>query len=264
MNALSDTYFQVLRHLRTQYRMKVFVVVNIIQPMIWLLLFTQVFNNLRDLSQIRQVGDITYLQFFAPGVVVMTVIFGTAFSGFGMLRDIDMGILDKMLVTPASRLSIIFSRMLASLVVLALQVVIIFVASIYLVDLYSEGLHVETGVPGILASIGIVGLLGAGYAGLSNGLALVFGRVEALMAVMNFLALPTVFLSSAMMPGEALPRWLDTARHFNPVDYAVVAIRGLVLEGYIWDDLWKSLAVLGAWATAGIVFGVVAFRLRAQ
>lgn len=91
-----------------------------------------------------------------------------------------------------------------------------------------------------------------------------FGRVEALMAVVNFLALPTVFLSSTMMPGEALPGWLDTARHFNPVDYAVVAVRSLVLEGYIWDDLWKSLAVLVAWASAGVIFGMLMFRVRTK
>jgi len=264
MNILRDTWFQLVRHLRTQFRMRVFVVVNIIQPMIWLLLFSQVFGNIRKVPEIQQIGDITYLQFFAPGVVVMTVIFGTAFSGFGMLRDMDMGILSKMLVTPISRLSIVFSRMMSSIVVLTIQVIIIFLAAMYLVSIYDDGLKVETGVIGILMSIGFMALLGLGYAGLSNGLALLFGRAEALMAVMNFLALPTVFLSSAMMPGDALPGWLNTLRHFNPVDYAVVAVRGLVHEGYIWDDLWKSLAVLTAWASGGIIFGVLAFRMRVE
>ncbi|MFO8101196.1 MAG: ABC transporter permease [Dehalococcoidia bacterium] len=260
MNILSDTWYQMVRHLKTQYRMKIFIIVNIIQPMIWLLLFTQVFNRLEDMPQIRELGDVTYLQFFAPGVVVMTVIFGTAFSGFAMLRDMDMGILTKILATPASRMSVVLSRMLSSIVVLLFQAVIIFLAAIYLVDIYTEGLEVETGAPGILASLGFVILLGLGYAGLSNGLALLLGRVETLMAVTNFVALPTVFLSSAMMPGEALPGWLDTVRQFNPVDYTVVAVRSLVLEGYIWDDLWKSLAVLSAWAIAGVAFGTLMFR----
>ncbi len=260
MNILNDTWYQLIRHLKTQYRMKIFIIVNIIQPMIWLLLFTQVFNRLEDMPQIRELGDVTYLQFFAPGVVVMTVIFGTAFSGFAMLRDMDMGILTKILATPASRMSVVLSRMLSSIVVLLFQAVIIFLAAIYLVDIYTEGLEVETGAPGILASLGFVVLLGLGYAGLSNGLALLLGRVETLMAVTNFVALPTVFLSSAMMPGGALPGWLDTVRQFNPVDYTVVAVRSLVLEGYIWDDLWKALAVLSAWAIAGIAFGTLMFR----
>lgn len=260
MNILNDTWYQLIRHLRTQYRMKIFIFVNIVQPMLWLLLFTQVFNRLEDMPQIQEMGDISYLQFFAPGVVVMTVIFGTAFSGFGMLRDMDMGILSKMLATPVSRVSIVLSRMLSTLVVLIIQVAIIFIASIYLVDIYTDGLQVKTGFPGILVAIGFVILLGLGYAGLSNGLALLLGRVETLMAVTNFFALPTVFLSSAMMPGEALPGWLDTARHFNPVDYTIVAVRSLVLEGYIWDDLWKSLAVLSVWAAVGVTFGTLMFR----
>lgn len=264
MNTFSDTWFQLVRHLRTQYRMKIFIVVNIVQPMLWLLLFTQVFNRLQDMPQIKELGDITYLQFFAPGVVVMTVIFGTAFSGFGMLRDMDMGILSKILATPASRLSIVTSRMLSSVVVLVGQVIVIFLVAIFLVGTYDEGLHVETGVPGVLASIGFVILLGLGYAGLSNGLALLLGRVETLMAVTNFFALPTVFLSSAMMPGEALPGWLDTVRHFNPVDYAVVGVRSLVLEGYVWGDLWQSLAVLSGWAAAGIVFGTLMFHRHTE
>ncbi|MFO8009444.1 MAG: ABC transporter permease [Dehalococcoidia bacterium] len=264
MNTLTDTWYQLIRHLKTQYRMKVFIIVNIIQPMIWLLLFTQVFNRLEDMPQIKEIGDITYLQFFAPGVVVMTVIFGTAFSGFAMLRDMDMGILTKILATPASRMSVVLSRMLSSIVVLLFQAVIIFLAAIYLVDLYTEGLKIETGAPGVLASLGFVILLGLGYAGLSNGLALLLGRVETLMAVTNFIALPTVFLSSAFMPGEALPNWLDTVRQFNPVDYAVVAVRGLVLEGYIWSDLWRSLVVLVAWAMAGLTFGTLMFKKHAE
>ncbi len=264
MNILSDTWFLLIRHLRTQFRLKVFMAINIVQPMLWLLLFTQVFKNIRAVPQIQELGDISYLQFFAPGVVVMTVIFGTAASGFGMLRDMDMGILDKMLVTPASRLAIVFSRMMSSITILTGQVIIIFLISIYIVGIYDNGLNVETGFPGILASLGFVILLGLGYAGLSNGLALITGRVETLMAVVNFMTLPTVFMSSAMMPGNALPGWLDTVRHFNPVDYAIVAVRGLVLEGYIWDDLWKSLVVLTAWAAAGVLFGVMAFRKRIE
>lgn len=260
----SDTWYQLIRHLKTQYRMKVFIIVNIVQPMIWLLLFTQVFNRLEDMPQIQQLGDITYLQFFAPGVVVMTVIFGTAFSGFAMLRDMDMGILTKILATPASRMSVPLSRMVSSIVVLIFQAIIIILAAIYLVDIYTEGLVVKTGAPGILVSLVFVVLLGLGYAGLSNGLALLLGRVETLMAVTNFVALPTVFLSSALMPGGALPGWLDTVRQFNPVDYTVVAVRSLFLEGYIWEDLWKSLAVLCAWAAAGIVFGTLMFRRHAE
>ena len=73
-----------------------------------------------------------------------------------------------------------------------------------------------------------------------------------------------MFLSSAMMPPDLLPGWLDTVRQFNPVDYAVVGVRDLILEGYIWSDLWRSLVVLGAWAVAGVTFGTLMFRARGE
>jgi len=67
-----------------------------------------------------------------------------------------------------------------------------------------------------------------------------------------------------MMQAELLPDWLDTIRHFNPVDYAVVAVRSLVLEGYVWADLWHALLILSLWAGAGITFGTRMFRTRAE
>jgi len=255
MNLFTDIWFQVIRHLRTQVRMRIWIFINLFQPIVWLLLFTQVFKSL---STMPGLGNISYLQFFAPGVVVMTVMFGSAWAGFGMLHDIDMGILSKMLATPVTRVSIIASRVIASMMILVVQALIIFIIAVIM------GVNIETGVPGVLFSIIMVSLLGLGFAAFSNGLALLLRRPEPLMGVINFFTLPTMFLSSTMMPSGLLPNWLDTVRHFNPVDYAVVGVRDLVLTGYVWSDLWQSLLVLAAWAGVGIAFGTLMFRARAE
>jgi len=254
MNLLSDVWFQVIRGLRTQFRMKIFILMNIVQPVIWLLLFPQIFKSL---SSMPEIGG-SYLNYLAPGIVVMTVLFGSAWAGMGMLHLIDMGILSKILATPVTRVSIIISNVVASMVVLVMQAIIIFIIAVI------RGLDIATGVPGVLLSLVIVMLLGLGFAAFSNGLALLFKRAEPLMGVINFVAMPTMFLSSIMMPPELLPGWLDTVRQFNPVDYAVVGVRGLVLEGYVWSDLWLSLVILAAWAAAGITFGTLMFRARAE
>jgi len=254
MDFLSDTWFQIGRHLRTQVRMKIWIFMNLFQPILWLLLFTQVFKSL---SNQPAIGD-SYLQFFAPGVVVMTVMFGSAWTGMGMLQDIDMGILSKMLATPVTRVSIITSRIIASMTMLVVQALIIFTLAVIM------GVTIATGFPGVLFSIVIVSLLGLGFAAFSNGLALLFKRPEPLMGIINFVSLPMMFLSSTMMPSELLPSWLDTMRRFNPVDYAVVGVRDLVSEGYIWSDLWLSIVVLAAWALVGIGFGTRMFRARAE
>ena len=255
MNLLADTWFQVGRHLRAQLRIPVFIFVSIVQPVVWLVLFTQVFKSL---STMPGLGGLSYLQFFAPGVIVMTVMFGSAWAGFGMLRDIDMGILSKMLATPVTRASIIMSRVIASMVVLIIQALIIFIIAVIM------GVDLATGVPGVLVTIFLICLLGLGFAAFSNGLALLFKREEPLMGVITMATLPIMFLSSTMMPADLLPGWLDTVRHFNPVDYAVVGVRGLVLHGYIWSDLWRSVAVLLGWAAAGIAFGTFMFRAKAE
>jgi len=255
MNLLADTWFQVGRHLRAQLRIPVFIFVSIVQPVVWLVLFTQVFKSL---STMPGLGGLSYLQFFAPGVIVMTVMFGSAWAGFGMLRDIDMGILSKMLATPVTRASIIMSRVIASMVVLIIQALIIFTIAVIM------GVDLATGVPGVLITIFLICLLGLGFAAFSNGLALLFKREEPLIGVITMATLPIMFLSSVMMPADLLPGWLDTVRHFNPVDYAVVGVRDLVLSGYIWSDLWRSVVVLFGWAAAGIAFGALMFRAKAE
>ncbi len=255
MNLLADTWYQTVRDLRSRFRMPVWIFLSLFQPILWLLLFTQIFGSL---SMLPQLGGVSYLQFFAPGVVVMTVIFGAAWAGMGMLQDMDMGILSKMLATPVTRPSIIMGRVLSAMVMLVIQALIIFVIAVIM------GVKLATGVPGVLLSILIISLLGLGLAAFSNGLALFFRRQEPLIAAINFIALPTVFLSSTMMPGELLPAWLNTLRQFNPVDYAVVGVRELVLQAYVWSDLWRSLLVLLAWSIVGIVFGALMFRSRAE
>lgn len=254
MDFLSDVWFQFIRHIRNQIRMRVWIFIQLIQPIVWLLLFPQIFKSVSDLPGIG--GD--YLQFLAPGVVVMTVLFGSAWAGMGMIYDIDMGILSKMLATPVTRVSIVASRVLASMAVLAIQALIIFTIAVIM------GVDIVTGFPGVLLAIVLICLLGLGFAAFSNGLAILLRRPEPLMGVINLIALPTVFLSSTMMPGDLLPDWLDTVRKFNPVDYAVVGVRGVVMTGYVWSELWRSLLVLAAWAAAGLAFGTLAFRRRAE
>jgi ABC-2 type transport system permease protein len=255
MNALADTWYQSVRHLRTQVRMPVWIFVNLFQPIVWLVLFTQVFKSL---SNMPGLGGVSYLTFLAPGIVVMTVMFGSAWAGMGLLRDIDMGILSKMMATPVSRLSIMMSRVIASMVVLVVQALIILLIAVIM------GVDIVTGVPGVLLAILIVSLLGLGFAAFSNGLAISLKRMEPLIGIINFVTLPTIFLSSTMMAPDLLPDWLDTVRHFNPVDYAVVGVRDLVLTGYVWSDLWRSFAVLSAWAVAGALFGLLMFRSKAE
>lgn len=255
MNLLTDTWHITLRDLRARIRMPVFIFMSLFQPILWLVLFTQIFKSLGGMPGI---GGSSYLQFFAPGVLVMTVLFSSAFSGFGMLWDMDTGVLSKMLATPVTRVSIIAGRVIATVVVLLIQALIIIILALIM------GVHVATGVPGVLFAFFLLALLGLGFSAFSNGLALLLKRQENVMAVTNLLTMPLMFLSSLMMPAALLPGWLNTVRQINPVDYAIVGVRDLIVTGYIWDDLWLSIVVLAALAVVGIAFGTFMFRVRAE
>lgn len=251
---LTDTWHQIIRHVRTELRIPIWIVVNLSQPILWLILFTNIFQNTFALAM----PGISYLQIFAPSVVVMTVMFGSSWAGMTMLEDIQMGILSKMLATPVSRTSIIMSRVVGSMVMLVIQALIIFFIALIM------GLNIVTGVGGVLFTIFLLILLGMGFSAFSNGLALIFQRQETLIAVINFVSLPVLFLTSAYVPSQLLPRWLDILRQGNPVEYAVVGVRSLVNDGWIWDDIWKALVVLGLWAVIGITFGALLFRKKAE
>jgi len=255
MKIISDTWYITLRDLRARIRMPVFIFMTLFQPILWLVLFTQIFKSLGGMLG---PGGGSYLQFFAPGVLVMTVLFGSAFSGFGMLMDMDMGILSKMLATPVTRISVIAGRVIATVVVLLIQALIIIILALIM------GVHFKTGVPGVLFTFFLLSLLGLGFAAFSNGLALLLKRQETVMAVTNLLTMPLMFLSSLMMPAALLPGWLNTVRQINPIDYAVVGARDLISNGYIWHDLWLSMVVLAALAVAGVAFGTLMFRTRAE
>lgn len=254
MNIITDTWYIILRDLRARIRMPVFIFMSLFQPILWLVLFTQIFKSLGGLPGI---GGSSYLQFFAPGVLVMTVLFSSVFSGFGMLWDMDTGVLSKMLATPVTRVSIIAGRVIATVVVLMIQALIIIILALIM------GVHLATGVPGVLFAFFLLALLGLGFSAFSNGLALLLKRQENVMAVTNMLTMPLMFLSSLMMPAALLPGWLNTVRQLNPVDYAIVGVRDLIVTGYVWSDLWLSLVVLAALAVVGITFGTLMFRARA-
>ena len=235
--------------------MPVFIFMTLFQPILWLVLFTQIFKSLGGMLG---PGGSSYLQFFAPGVLVMMALFGSAFAGFGMLMDMDTGVLSKMLATPVTRVSIITGRVLASTIVILIQALIIVIVSLIM------GVHIATGVPGVLFVFFLIALLGLGFAAFSNGLALLLKRQETVMAVTNLLTMPLMFLSSMMMPSQLLPGWLNTVRHINPVDYAIVGVRDLISNGYVWHDLWLTLVVLAAMAVVGTAFGTLMFRARAE
>lgn len=234
---------------RRALRNPLFVVLAIAQPALWVLLFSQLFRALDQLPGFEGRG---YLPFLTPGIAVMTALFSSAYSGLGMLRDIDQGVVARLLTTPAAPAALVSSRV----VLAGLQVMV--QASIILALAASLGALPGGGVVGLMVLLLAAALLAAALAAISNALALATRRHEAVLATMNFIVLPMTFLSSMLMTPELMPGWIRTVAAINPVDWAVSAGRAGFegrLDGAVLAHLVQlSLFALVCSALAGLAF----------
>ncbi len=247
MEFLRDTWHLFLRLIRATMRMPVFVIISIVQPVLWVLLFGQLFKSV---TTIPGFGASSYVQFLAPGISIMTALFGAAYSGMGLLADIDRGVLDRLLATPVSRGALIAGRILHASVQVVVQAAIILLVAFLL------GARPHGGLPGVLAVFLSASLLGAAFAGFSNALALIARRQELVIAAMNFVVLPSTFLSSMIMSRNLMPGWIRGVSRFNPVNWAVTAARD-GFEGRASSEMLLCLALLAGFA---LICGFLATR----
>jgi ABC-2 type transport system permease protein len=247
MEFLRDTWHLFLRLIRATMRMPVFVIISIVQPVLWVLLFGQLFKSV---TTIPGFGASSYVQFLAPGISIMTALFGAAYSGMGLLADIDRGVLDRLLATPVSRGALIAGRILHASVQVVVQAAIILLVAFLL------GARPHGGLPGVLAVFLSASLLGAAFAGFSNALALIARRQELVIAAMNFVVLPSTFLSSMIMSRNLMPGWIRGVSRFNPVNWAVTAARD-GFEGRAPSEMLLCLSLLAAFA---LICGFLATR----
>ena len=247
MSVLRDTWFMTLRQARNLLREPIWIVLLLVQPMVWLVLYGQLFRNVTRLGGF---GTGSYITFLAPAIVVMNAFFGATWSGMSMIYDLDHKVVERFLATPASRISLVMSQIVRSALTAAIQAVVILVVSVAL------GVHIHTGLAGWLTIIVAAILVNSAFAGVSQAIALLTRREATMIAVANFIGLPLLFLSTTMIARPQMPQWMQTVAKFNPVDWGVRAAREVVLPNTAWSTVgWYLLllfalsAVTAGWAT---------------
>src|SRR3954453_18842446 len=153
MKLLRDTDVIFRRSMRLSLRNPVWVVLGLVQPVLYLALFGPL---LEPIARVRGFPDGDAWQIFVPGLLVQLGLFGAAFVGFGLVAELRAGVVERMRVTPASRMSLVLGRVLRDVVVLVVQAVLL-VATAYLFGLRASA-------AGIVLGIAVVGLLGAAFA----------------------------------------------------------------------------------------------------
>lgn len=251
MKALRDTRHMTVRHLMALWRQPWWIAVSLVQPVIWLLLFGALFKSVTDIPGF---GSTNYIQFLAPGVVVMTAFFGAGWTGMPVIDDINRGVVDRFLVSPVRRSSLISGRLASSALTTAIQSVIIVVLALIV------GASFSNSVPGVVVLIGVSVLLGSAFGCLSIGLALLVRREETLIATIQFLLLPLSFLSVTFMQKSLMPDWMQTVSKFNPLNWAVEAGRDAVDPSADWGAIAGKTGLLVAFLCLCGFFAVRAFR----
>jgi ABC-2 type transport system permease protein len=251
VKTLSDTWFMVVRQARNLMREPIWIVLLLVQPMVWLLLYGQLFKNVTKLGGF---GTASYITFLAPAIVVMNAFFGATWSGMSMIYDLDHKIVERFLATPASRFAIVLSQIVRSALTAAIQAVIILLVSLAL------GVRVHTGLAGWVVIILAAILVNSSFAGVSQAIALLTRREATMIAVANFIGLPLLFLSTTMIAKPQMPGWMQDAAKFNPVDWGVRAAREVVLPGTSWGDVGMYLLLLFALSALTAAWATYTFR----
>jgi ABC-2 type transport system permease protein len=251
MTALRHIGYMAARDLRALWRQPWYIAVTLVQPVIWLLLFGELFKSVGDLPAFA--GE-SYVEYLAPGIVIMSALFSSGWSGMATIEDIDRGVTDRLLVSPIRRSALIAGRVAQSALVIVIQSVIMVGIAL------AVGASFAGGVLGVVVLILLAGLLGAAFGALSNSLALVTRQEESLIGAVTFLVLPLTFLSTALMRDDLLPGWMRTAADLNPVDWAIEAGRSATAASPDWGLVAGDTALLAALLLVCATLATRAFR----
>ncbi|MDQ3889465.1 MAG: ABC transporter permease [Actinomycetota bacterium] len=249
---VAHTWYMLDRHVRDLLRQPVWIATLLSTPLVWLLLYSQLFRRITELPGF---GTDSYIEFLMPGVVIMTAFFTGTWNGMSMINDLDRGIIERFLATPARRSSLVLGHVAQSSTIAILEALIVLSLG------YALGARVAAGVAGWLVVLVAAALVTACFAGLSNGLALLTRRDATMIAVANFIALPLMFLSAILIAPELMPAWMRWAARFNPVNWGVAAAREAVQAGTKWPFVALQLGLLLAFAALTAAFATWAFRM---
>jgi ABC-2 type transport system permease protein len=249
--AIANSAQVTTRYLRAFLRQPYYVIGTLVQPVIWLLLFGQLFKRA---TEIPGFSSGSYISFITPGVVVMSAMLSTGWSGTSYVSDMDRGVLDRFLVTPVRRGALIGGELIYQAGMVLLQSLIILGLG------YLAGARFDGGIVSIAILLVGTMLLGTAFASLSNALALILRKQESVIAANITLVLPLTFLSSTFLPVNLMPQWMQDFARFNPVNWAVEAGRQTLSSSIDWSLVGTHLAELLALALVCAWLSTRAFR----
>ncbi|MEV5844512.1 ABC transporter permease [Streptomyces sp. NPDC051985] len=250
-NAMSQTWYMTQRQLLVFARQPAYAIITLIQPVIWLFLFGNLFKKVVELGGF---GTTSYLDYLVPGVVVMSALSSNMWAGMGTLEEIQRGTLNRFLTTPVSRAALMNGNVVNNGLITAGQSLIIVLLGLL------GGADYPGGIGGIAVLVVSAVLLGTVFGALSNALGMLVRERESIIGINTFLLLPLTFLSSAFMAPSQMPGWIRHIADFNPLDWAMVAGRSAMSADPDWGAVLGRGGALLALAVAAVWLSIRTFR----
>ena len=241
MSFISDTLFVLRRQQRLLLRVPVFLIVGVLQPILYLALFGPLLTRLPagTLSGGSGTGGTAEAyQFFVPGLLIQLALFGSTFVGFAIISEWRAGIIERYRVTPVSRVALLTGRVLRDVVTLIVQSTVLILAGL------AFGLRAPLGA--VLLSYVYLVLVAIGLSSLSYAVALQLKSEDAFAPLVNSVVVPLILLSGVMLPMTLGPGWLQGIARISPFRYIIDAMREAYAGRY-----WDAVTVEGLCVAVG-------------
>ena len=216
-----------------------------IQPVMFVLLFVYVFGGaIGGLPE-----GLTYVDFLIPGIIVQSMVFGGFVTALGLAEDLKKGLMDRFRSLPMSRSAVLTGRTLADISTNVVQLVVMLAVG------FAVGFRFSTSVPEVVAGILLLLLIGYAFSWVFAFLGLAASSPEAANAYGFTILFPVTFLSSAFVPVDSMPSWLQPVAENNPFTTMVDAARALFVGTPAGSDIWLAIV----WSIViAVVFGTLA------
>lgn len=247
MKTLKETWVLFIHYEKLLIRNPYWVLAALFQPVCYLYLFAPLLQNV-----LGNTGSVSAINMFTPGLLVMISMFGVMFVGFGIIEYLRSGVIERLRVTTASRLSLLMGMVAGDVVTLLIQAFIVILLALPL------GLIISP--LGMLLSAAVMIMIGLFMAPVSYALALTVRTEDALGPILNFVSQPMLLLSGVLLPLTLAPAWLVTLSDFNPMKYMVNASRAIFNGDIGSPAVWQGFLLLGILVVLAFWWGLTTMK----
>src|SRR5579859_3169401 len=249
MKILRDTWLVFQRYLGLLLRNPAWVLISLINPVLYLVLFAPLLKSIASMRGFPTGGAYNV---FVPGLLVQMGLFGAAGVGFSLISELRLGVIERLRVTPVSRVALLLGRALRDILIMLIQVTILVLASL------PFGLSIHP--LGLLIMLGLIALIALLFASIAYSLALWLRSEDSYAPLIFTASLPLLLLSGVLLPLTLAPDWLRRIAAANPLSYAVDAGRAIFNNHLDDPSVLKGLVILAVLALLAVVSAARSFN----